>query len=126
MAYTWLMPSMKSSWSKGIDDRVTDDVRVPPECIHACFDTHCLHLGPVEVFRASGQLLEVDALLVTTHLPAVDLHDLGSGVFIGMGELYLAVESAGPEESGVQDVGTVGGRDDFDTVVRGEAVQLVE
>jgi hypothetical protein len=51
----------------------------------------------------------------------VDLEDLHASVLGGEGELDLAVETAGPHEGGVEDVGPVGGADDLDVVIGGES-----
>ena len=56
----------------------------------------------------------------------MDLHNSGSGLFVGMRELDLPVESSGAEERGIEDVHAIRGRDDFDLTTRRESVQLIE
>ena len=71
-----------------------------------------LTLSSIEVVSRPGELLVVD-VRVDVHLPGVDLHDPGSRLLGGGGELDLPVQPAGPEQGGVQDVDPVGGRDDL-------------
>ena len=60
----------------------------------------------------------------------VDLQDVLAAADVGTVDLDLTVKAAGTEQSGVKHVGTVGGGDDHDALVRAEAVhfheQLVE
>lgn len=67
-----------------------------------------LALSSVKVVGGSGQLLKVD-VGTDGHLPGVNLHDPGAGLLVGMRELDLAIQTAGPEQGGVKDVHTVGG-----------------
>ena len=69
-------------------------------------------MSSVEVVSGPGQLLVVD-VRVDVHLPGVDLHDPGSRLLGGGGELDLPVQPAGPEQGGVEDVDPVGGRDNL-------------
>ena len=92
---------------------MSDQTGLSSQSNHASLNTHCLALGSVEVVCAPGQLLIVD-IRVHVHLPGVDLHDPGPGLLGGGGELDLPVQSAGPEQGGVQDVDPVGGRDDLE------------
>ena len=71
-----------------------------------------LTLSSIEVVSRPGELLVVD-VRVDVHLPGVDLHDPGSRLLGGGGELDLPVQPAGPEQGGVEDVDPVGGRDDL-------------
>lgn len=59
------------------------------------------------------------------HLSRVDLENLYPRILIGERELDFPIQSSGSHQGGVQDIGSVGGADDFDIVVGGEAVQVV-
>lgn len=96
-----------------------------PERDHARLDTDGLQLRAAELVRAAGQLGVVDRL-VDGHFPAVDLEDLGPRLLVRERELDLAVQAARPQEGRVEHVDAVRGGEDFDAVVRGEAVELVE
>ena len=54
-----------------------------------------------------GDLLQVDASH-EVHLPAVDLQDVEARALIGVGELDLAVDPAGPKQRRIQNVDSVG------------------
>ena len=70
------------------------------------------------------------------HLSAVDLKDLKPALYltrtarphrlVRVRELDLAIDAAGPEQRGVQNVNAVGGHDDLDAIGGLEAVQLVQ
>ena len=53
-----------------------------------------------------GELVEVD-VLADVHLSRVDLHDSGSGLLGRTRELDLPVETAGTEQSRIQNVDTI-------------------
>ena len=57
-------------------------------------------------------------------LPGVDLQDLLPALDVGQSHIDLAVEPARPQQGGVQDVRPVGGGQDDDALVGGEAVHL--
>ena len=98
---------------------------VPAQRQHPRLDAHRLELRRVEVIRGPRQLVKVD-LTREVHLPRVNLHDLRPGVLVGVRELNLAIESAGAEQRGIEDVRPVRRRDDLHPVVAGEPVELVE
>jgi len=54
----------------------------------------------------------------------VHVEDLATTLDVGAVEDDLAVESAGPQQRGIQDIGSVGGRDHDDVRVRVEAIHL--
>ena len=56
----------------------------------------------------------------------MDFQDLDSRVEGGVGELYLSVDSAGSQQSRVEDVDSVGSHDDLDSLGGLEPVQLIE
>ncbi len=56
----------------------------------------------------------------------MDLENLRSGLFVWQREFDFSVQTAGTEERWVEHVDAVGGGEDFDPVVGGEAVELVE
>ena len=56
----------------------------------------------------------------------MDLEDVLAAADVGSVDLDLTVKATGAEQSGVKDVGTVGGGDDHDALVGAEAVHLHE
>ncbi len=79
--------------------------------------------APVKPGRLRGQVVQVDDL--GQRLAAgVDLQDLGAALAVGAVDHDLAVEAAGAQQRGVQDVGPVGGRDQDDVVGHREPVHL--
>ena len=54
----------------------------------------------------------------------MDLEDVGAPLEVGQPELDLPVEAAGPQESGVEGVGAVGGHQHLDVAPRIETVEL--
>ena len=56
----------------------------------------------------------------------MDFQDLDSRVEGGVGELYLSVDSAGSQQSRIEDVDSVGSHDDLDSLGSLEPVQLIE
>lgn len=90
----------------------------------ACHRSH-LELRPGGACHLVGDLLEVDAAH-EVHLARVDLEDVHARALAGVGELDLAVDAAGAQERGVEDVYPVGRHQHLDLVGRLKAVQLVE
>lgn len=95
------------------------------EGVHAGFCADTLELGTRAPIHLLGNLGQVDASR-QVHLAAVDAQDIGSGLHARGRELNLAVDSAGSQKGGVENVETVGGHDDFDILGGLEAVELVE
>ena len=98
---------------------------VATEGEHAGFDAHGFELGAVEIFGAASELVKVH-LGVNVHLAGVDLHDLRSSIFVRMRELDLTVESTGAHERGIENIGSVRGGDDFDSIVAREPIELIK
>ena len=82
-------------------------------------------VGAGEAGRALGHQVEVD---VAGHRFALGVHaqDGGASSHIGGLDADLPVETAGPQEGGIQDVGAVGGGDEDNVGVGIEAVHLDE
>lgn len=78
----------------------------------ARLDAHSLELRGVEVVRAARELLVVDVRR-HAHLARVDGDDARAGVLRRVRELDLAVQAAGAQERGVEDVGAVRRGDDL-------------
>ena len=73
----------------------------------------------------AGEVVELDVL--AQRLAArVDLEDLAAAAAVGAVDGDLAVEAAGTQQGGIEDVGPVGGRDHDDVVLGLEAVHLDE
>ncbi len=84
-----------------------------------------LQIGAGESGRLRSEVVEVDVL--RQRLAArVHLEDLGAALAVGAVDHDLAVEAAGAQQGGVEDVGPVGGRDEDDVVLHLEAVHLDE
>ena len=82
-------------------------------------------IGAAHAGGAAGHRAEVDGRVDPLVL-AVHLQDGQALVEVGQGHDDLAVEAAGAEDGGVQDVGPVGGGHDHDALGRVEAVHLRE
>ena len=109
-----------------IDIMLMPDLHHPlPQRDHPRLDAHSLKLRPAELVRTPRQLGPVDRV-IHRHLPAVDLQDLRPGFLVGQRKFDLAVQAAGPQQGRVEYVDAVGGGEDLDAVVGGEAVELVE
>jgi len=65
------------------------------------------------VVHVRCNLAQVDSAR-QVHAARVDAQDVEPRVLVRVGELDLAVNAAGAEESGVENVDAVGGHDDFD------------
>ncbi len=75
--------------------------------------------------RAGGERVEVD--LARERLAArVHLEDLAPAEAVGAIDDDLAIEAAGAQKGGIEDVRTVGGGDENDVVLHLEAVHLDE
>ena len=96
--------------SSGQDGRLVDQVR---------------QVGAAEAHGLLGDGLQVGVLGQGLAL-GVHLEDLDAPADVGVVQGDLAVEASGPQESGVQDVGPVGGSQDDDVGVGIEAVHLDE
>src|SRR5215211_7026777 len=84
-----------------------------------------LEVGAGEAGGLAGERVEVDRL--GEWLAAgMDLEDLHPALAIRTVDHDLAVEAAGPEQRGVEDVRPVGGGDEDDVVLHLEAVHLDE
>ena len=81
--------------------------------------------APVKPGRLAGEHLEVDALGERLAL-RVHLEDALAALEVGRVDADLAVEAAGTQQRGVEDVGTVRRRDEDDVRLRVEAVHLDE
>mmetsp|Transcript_53268 Transcript_53268/g.124851 ORF Transcript_53268/g.124851 Transcript_53268/m.124851 type:complete len:956 (-) Transcript_53268:390-3257(-) len=82
-------------------------------------------VGAAHARRAAGQDGRID-VLADGHLAHVHVQDLLAATDVWQRHVDLAVETAGAQQRGVQDVRAVGGRDDDDTEVGVEAVHLDE
>src|SRR5581483_1207223 len=84
-----------------------------------------LDLRAGEALRVPGQRLQAH---VVAQRPAarVDVEDLQARLLLGHAHLHDAVEAAGPQEGGVQQVGAVRRREHRHAVQRLDAVHLVE
>ena len=83
------------------------------------------HVGAVEAVGELDDGLPVDVAALGDGL-RMDLEDLQPLRFVWFGNLDLAIQPAGTEEGGIQDVGTVGRHDHLDLPLLLEAVHLVE
>lgn len=72
-----------------------------------------------------GNLHQVDASN-EIHFARVDLQDVKSSLFVGVGELYLSVDTAGAEQGIVQNIDSIGCHDDLDVCGRLETIKLVK
>ena len=80
-------------------------------------------VGAGEARRLAGERVDVDDL--GQRLAArVDLEDLRAALAVRAVDGDLAVEAAGAQQGGIEDVGPVGGRDHDDVVLGLEAVHL--
>lgn len=59
-------------------------------------------------------------------LPEVGLEDGDAGLLIGQGDVDELVQTAGPEDGRVDDVGPVGGTNNEDVLLAGHAVHLCQ
>ena len=80
-------------------------------------------VGAGEPGRAPGQHLEIDTLGERLSL-GVHVEDRPPPDEVGTVDDDLAIESSGPEQGGVEDVGTIGGGDEDHAPSRVEAVHL--
>ena len=102
-----------------------DDPLAAPRRQQRRFVDEVHQIGAREARRAARDDLEVDVGR-QRHLAHVDLEDLLAADEIGIGDDDLAVETARPQQGGIEHVGTVGRRDDDDAFVLLEAVHLDE
>jgi predicted transcriptional regulator len=71
----------------------------------------------------AGHLVQVD-VVGERHAAGVHPEDRGAAALVGRVHGDGAVEAAGPQQRGVEDIGPVGGGQDDDTLGAGEAVHL--
>lgn len=76
------------------------------------FHTHSLALSSIEVICRPGQLLKVHTRR-DVHFARVNLHDAGTGLLIGVGELNLPVQTTGSQQGRIQNVNTIGSSNDL-------------
>lgn len=95
------------------------------ETDHACLHTDSLELSAVEIGGAAGKFLEVYIILIDVHLARVNLHNPGTGLLVREGKLNFAIETTRSQQSRVQDVRSVCGRNDLNAIVLGETIKLV-
>ena len=74
------------------------------------------HLGNLQQIYTSHEV----------HFSGVNLQNINSGIFIGVRELDLSVNSTGSEEGVIEDVDSVGCHDNLDVLSCFETVQLVK
>ena len=92
---------------------------------HTGLRTDGLTLGTAGVEHFLGNHLEVDAT-DEVHLAGVDLHNSHPILHVRVRELDLAIDTARPEEGGIQNIYTVRGHDDLDLLRWFEPIELVE
>ena len=80
---------------------------------HTGLGTDGLTLGTTGIEHLLGNDLEVDAA-DEIHLAGVDLHNGHTVLHVRVGEFDLAIDAAGSEEGGVEDIYTVRGHNDLD------------
>ena len=73
---------------------------------HTGLDTDSLELCSVEILAVASQFLEYH-VLSDVHLPAVDAHNLGSGLLGGVRELDLTIQPSRTEQGRIEHVGSV-------------------
>mmetsp|Transcript_31970 Transcript_31970/g.75966 ORF Transcript_31970/g.75966 Transcript_31970/m.75966 type:complete len:221 (+) Transcript_31970:65-727(+) len=95
------------------------------EGIHARLRAASLELGARGTAHRVGDLLEVYPAH-EVHLARVDLEDVDPAALARVGELDLAVDAAGAQERGVEDVHAVGRHQHLDLVGGLEPVELVQ
>ena len=78
-----------------------------------------------ETGRAARDLGEV-GVFVELHFFGVNLENFFTPLHIGQVDRDLAVETSGAQQSGIEDIGAVGGGDDDDAFLRVEAVHFHE
>jgi hypothetical protein len=96
-----------------------------PQREHSCLCAHGLRLGARSSQHLLADLSEVDSPH-QVHLARVNFKNLDSGVEGGIGEFDFAVDAAGSQQGGIQDIDSVGGHDDLDGLGGFESVQLIE
>ena len=72
---------------------------------------------------AGGQPVKID-VLGERHRPGVDLENLASSELVGRGDVHAAVESPRSQERGIEDLGSVRGREHDDPGARVKPVHL--
>mmetsp|Transcript_11332 Transcript_11332/g.19379 ORF Transcript_11332/g.19379 Transcript_11332/m.19379 type:complete len:224 (-) Transcript_11332:601-1272(-) len=92
---------------------------------HTSLHTNCFQHGSVEIFRRPGQLFIVH-IFATAHFSRVNLKNSSARTFVGMRELDLSIYSPTAKQCGIQNIHTIGGCNHFDSIVRAEAIQLVQ
>jgi hypothetical protein len=69
--------------------------------------------------------LPVDTL-IDCHLSGVNAENLCAGLLVWQRELDLPVQTTRSKQGGIQDINSVGGSKNLDTVIGRETIQLVE
>jgi len=80
-------------------------------------------VGASKTRRQCSHLVGVD-VGCDFHLPHVNLQDLHAALLVGPVDQHLAVEPAGAQQRGVENLGPVGGRQNDEPGARVEAVEL--
>merc|ERR1711988_1922335 len=93
--------------------------------VHTSLGTDSLHLSTRSAMHELSNTLEVDTT-GEVHATRVDLEDIETGLLTRVGELDLAVDTAGTEEGRVEDVDSVGGHEDLDVLCRLKSIELVQ
>lgn len=73
---------------------------------HTGLDTDSLELCSVEILTVASQFLEYH-VLPDVHLPAMDAHNLGSGLLGGVRELDLTIQPSRTEQGRIEHIGSV-------------------
>lgn len=77
-----------------------------PKRNHSRLNTNSLQLRPIEFICAPRQFLEID-ICRCCHFSGVNFEDTGTGRFVRKRELDFAIETAGTEEGGVEDIDSI-------------------
>lgn len=80
--------------------------RTLPQSNHSRLNANCFQLRPVELVRAPRQLLVID-VGGDRHLARVNFQDACAGRVVWQREFNFAIQSARPQEGGVQDVDSI-------------------
>ena len=70
---------------------------------HTGLDANSLELCSIEILTIASQFLE-DHVLPDVHLSAMDAHNLGSGLFGGVGKFDLAIQPSRPEQGRIEHI----------------------
>ncbi|KAI6764693.1 hypothetical protein HG531_012580 [Fusarium graminearum] len=95
------------------------------QSVHTSFCAHTLEFGTRTSVHLLGNLGEVDTT-GQIHLSAVNTENIRSGLNTRRGELDLSVDTSWSQESGVENIETIGGHDDLDVLGGLETIKLVQ